>query len=167
VILRYLAALGPASVADIRSWSGLTGVRELVEPMRPRLRVFRDEAGRELFDVPDGLFADPDASAPPRFLGVYDNVTLGHADRSRIVPKDHRQRVLSLGSSIGLFGGVLIDGLGRAIWQLKRDGERVAILVRTLEAISPDDEAAVAAEGGRLLAFLEPGSVHDVAIVPL
>lgn len=70
----------------MQAWSGLTRVRELLANMGARLRTLHDEQGAELFDRPDATYADPEAVAPVRFLPAYDNLLLGHADRTRSSP---------------------------------------------------------------------------------
>jgi hypothetical protein len=90
VVLRYLGAFGPASVMDVQSWSGLTRLKEVLDRLRPQLLAFRDEHGKELFDLPEAPRPDPSISAPVRFLGGYDNVLLGHADRGGSSPRVSR-----------------------------------------------------------------------------
>ncbi|HXV58363.1 MAG TPA: winged helix DNA-binding domain-containing protein [Gaiellaceae bacterium] len=153
-VRRYLAAFGPASVKDIATWSGLTGVREIVERLRGGLRTFRDENGVELLDVPDAPLADPATPAPVRFLAEYDNVFLSHADRSRIVDPLHRPQ---FGSWDGrFFRMVLVGGFIRALWR-PEDGD---VVVRPLRRLSKRDAAAVEAEGRRLARFLPADGVR-------
>jgi hypothetical protein len=52
MLVRYLRAFGPATVKDVQTWSGLTRLHEATERLRPRLHAFRDEQGKELFDLP-------------------------------------------------------------------------------------------------------------------
>lgn len=148
LVVRYLAAFGPATVADIRVWSWLTGLREVVDRLRPRLRTYRDEAGRELFDVEDGRIADADIPAPIRFLPQYDNVFLSHDDRSRI---------LSDGVSVpdlAWRGGVLIDGFVAAAWRVDRDRRRATMTVTLAQPVSAERRVDLEAEGERLFAFV-------------
>ena len=90
--------------------------------LRPDLRSFRDERGRELLDVPDGPLPDPATPAPPRLLPEYDNVFLSHEDRSRILAGTDPLRDLPRGR---LRGSVLVDGFVRGHWS--SDGDRVVL----------------------------------------
>ena len=145
-VMRYLKAFGPATVADIQSWSGLTNVRAVTQRLRPRLRIFHDEKGRELLDVPGGLFSDPDTEAPPRFLPDYDNALLAHDDRGRIIAKEHR----------ALTGRptLLVDGYAIGSWKISKEKGAATLLVETLRTLSKKEMKAVEAEGDQLLDFI-------------
>ena len=160
VVVRYLAAFGPASVADVAAWCRLTGMREVVDRLRPQLRPFRDERGRELWDLPDAARPDPDTPAPVRFLPEYDNVLLSHADRSRF------QAVSPLAIDPPVKGTVLDDGLVRAVWHPETTGTATArLVVRTFERLSKRVQATIAAEGRRLLRFTQPeADGHEVRV---
>jgi Winged helix DNA-binding domain len=162
LILRYLAAFGPAMVADMRMWSGLAGLRDVTDRLRPRLRTFRDENGRELFDVPDAPLPDPDTPALPSFLPTYDNVLLSHDDRSRIISEDDRRRLIA-GSYEGNFGSVLIDGFVGGRWKVSRQRSAATLLITPLKRLAKGERAAVTEEGVRLLAFAAADAdKHDV-----
>jgi hypothetical protein len=159
LIMRYLAALGPASPRDAQAWCGLTGMPLVFERLGPRLRTFRDEQGRELFDITDAVYPDEDTPGPVRFLPDYDNVCLGHADRTRIVSDYDRKRA-GIGTAV-----LLVDGFAKATWKLDRQRDAVTVVVDEFEAFSTAARAAIEAEGHELLQFLAPGSVHDVRFV--
>jgi hypothetical protein len=135
---------------DVQAWSGLTRLREVTERLRPGLRRFRDEAGRELLDLPDAPLPDPETPAPPRFLPEYDNVLLGHADRSRITagaadrwPTDDLH-----------WSPLLVDGFVAGVWRLTQDRGSAALVVQPFDPLP--DPAAVEEEATRLLDFLAP-----------
>jgi hypothetical protein len=157
IVLRYLAAFGPASVADIQTWCWLTRLGAVVDGLRPQLRTFRDEAGRELFDVPDGPLPDPETPAPVRFLPTYDNLLLSHKDRSRVLP-DMSAWLVGPSQFDTIFGGgsFSLDGFLAGGWKVERDkaAGRATLVLLPARRLTPTEEAAVADEGASLLAFL-------------
>jgi hypothetical protein len=160
MVERYLAAFGPASVNDLQAWSGLTRLREPVERLGAALRPFRDEHGRQLYDLPDAPRPDPDTPAPPRFLPAFDNLLLAHADRSRVMTDEHRRRV-SYGAVVE--PSVLVDGRVVAVWRILREHDGAVLEVELLTRLSGADRTAVAQEGMRLLDFAAADAAgHDV-----
>jgi hypothetical protein len=154
MVMRYLAAFGPASARDVEAWSGLRRLGEVIERLAPRLRRFTDERGRDLRDLPRAPRPAEDVPAPVRYLPSYDNALLGHADRSRIVTDENRRAVMSA-NGVGS-APVLVDGTMRAAWKLER-GEGSALLrVQALGPVSSAEGREVEAEGQRLLHFLAP-----------
>jgi Winged helix DNA-binding domain len=161
MFLRYLAAFGPASVRDAQAWSGLTRLRAVADRLRPRLLVFRDEAGRELFDLPDAPRPDPDTPVPVRFLGEYDTVLLAHADRSRITAEEHRRRLFTANGIVR--SAVLVDGFVRGLWGIERRPGGASLLITPFASGGPlaeADRAALAEEGARLLDFAAPDAAE-------
>ena len=148
LILRYLRAFGPATMQDIRAWSGLTQLRVVIDALRGRLATFRDQEGRELFDVPDGPLPHPEMPVPVRFLPPFDNAILSHADRARIVAPDDRRRV----SADRLMRTFLIDGFVAGSWRIGDD----ALRVTPFRSLNVTERQAVQEEGGRLLGFVAP-----------
>ena len=156
LVLHYLGAFGPATVADVQLWSGLAKLGEVVQ--RLPLRSFRGEDGQQLHDLPDAARPDPDVPAPPRFLPAYDNVLLSHRDRSRVIPHD-RPVPLPPGNGAKV-GTVLVDGCWQATWRI-RDG---AILVEAFRTLSVAERRELLEEADRLRDLLDPEAPGEVVV---
>lgn len=146
-VLRYLGAFGPASVKDMQTWAGLTRLREAFERLRPRLVVFQDESGVELFDLPEAPRPEADVPAPPRFLPEFDNLLLSHADRTRVIAPELKGRTWTVNQAHCV---LLLDGFLAGLWKL--DGNAL-----TVELFSEETKARTAeivAEGEVLLAAM-------------
>ena len=162
LVLRYLAAFGPASVRDAQSWSGLTRLREVFERLGGRLRTYRGPDGRVLHDLADATLPAEDAPAPVRFLPEFDNAFLGHHDRGRVMSDEVRSAVW--------FGGnrarpvFLADGFVRGVWRIDADRRHTeaTLTLTPTGTLTPGERAELAAEGAALLAFHTPGARHEV-----
>ncbi|MCP2242864.1 winged helix DNA-binding domain-containing protein [Lentzea aerocolonigenes] len=145
LVLRYLKAFGPATVMDAQQWSGLTKLGEVFNQLRPQLVTFRNEAGKELFDLPDAPRPDPETPVPPRLLPEFDNILLAHADRRRVIADDR------LGVVVGGKPTVLVDGYVVATWSIAEDG---SVIVDYIDKLPRSKEKAVAEECDRLLHWI-------------
>jgi hypothetical protein len=164
LVERYLAAFGPATIQDVQTWSGLTRLREIMEPMHDRLRTFTDERGRELFDLPDGPRPDPDVPAPPRLAAEFDNLILSHDDRTRVMADDDRRKLFKQLNSFP--GSVLLDGFVAGAWRVKRARGTATMTIELFRPRVPArDRDALEAEAARVLAVTAPAATPDIRLV--
>jgi len=153
LVLRYLGAFGPATPADAQAWSGMNGLRDVFEALRPSLVTFRDERKRELFDLPSAPRPDEDVLAPARFVPDFDNLVLSHDDRTRIVADDHRSRVTL--KNLQVRATFLVDGMVAGTWKSERKRKTAVLVIEPFGALTKRVRTALDEEGERLLAFLE------------
>lgn len=160
LVLRYLAAFGPAGIADIRTWCGLTGVAEIVEDLGARVRRFQGPEGETLFDLPEAPHPDPETPAPARLLGGFDNLLLSHADRRRLLDERHRAHVATVN---GIFHPtLLIDGRIAGTWKLATDRKAAQVTMTPFALLAGDARDALNVEAAGLLAAAAPGLDPDV-----
>jgi hypothetical protein len=160
----YLAAFGPASAADLGAWSGLTGTRATLDALREELVVFRDEHGRELFDLPDAPRPGADADAPPRLLPEFDNLVLAHQDRTRVLADAHRGEVVT--KNLRVRATYLVDGEVAGTSSMARKGRRAVLTLAPFgRAPAKRVRGALEAEAEALLRFAEPdAATYEVSV---
>ena len=143
----YLGAWGPATAADAASWAGLQvgELRDALEQVGRRR--FRDEQGRQLYDVPRAPLPAADTPASVRLLPRFDNTILSHADRTRVIADEHRKRVIRAGEVDPV---VLVDGFVAGRWRRKNG----RVVVEWLSDVTRTRRDEVDDEAGRLEAFL-------------
>ncbi|HKY52579.1 MAG TPA: winged helix DNA-binding domain-containing protein [Candidatus Limnocylindria bacterium] len=155
---RYLGAFGPSTVADLASWSGCR-----VPPLRAALgrmnevRRFRDERGRELFDLSKAPRPGADAVAPARFLARFDAAILGHdaAERTRILPAEYKRQVIF---SAEVWTTFLIDGFVAGRWKIAGTPKQAVLELLPFKRLAKSDRAALVDEGEKLVRFYYPES---------
>ena len=150
LVLRYLAAYGPATAADMTQWSLVTHLGPVFTAMAKagRLTTYANEKGRTLYDVPGAPIAPEDLPLPPTLLGMYDNVFLSHADRDRIAPDEARRGWMGANGGVG--NALFLEGLLSGVWRLE-DGKVVTTLFRDPTAA---EKRGLASEIERVETFL-------------
>lgn len=163
LLQRYLAAFGPATAADAQTWSGRQKLAPVLRSMREELLVLRDERGREFYDLPSAPRPDPDTPAPLRFLPEFDNLVLGHADRTRLIPEPYRGRIVT--KNLRVRATVLWDGQAVAIWRWTTAKRGATLTVEPFEPLPPAAMREIGAEGERLLYFVEPDAAAHAVVI--
>jgi Winged helix DNA-binding domain len=164
IVVRHLAAFGPATTTDVQSWSGLGGLRPVLDGMRDQLEVFTDERGRELFDLPDAPRPPADTPAPVRLLPEFDSLVLAHDDRSRVVADEHRSEVVT--KNLRVRATFLVDGVVAGTWSIERKGRTSTLRLSPFAKLPRRVEKELAGEAERLLAFAEEdAATHAVQLV--
>jgi hypothetical protein len=160
LVLRYLAAYGPASVADAQTWSGLTRLAEVFD--RLDLVTYTEaDSGRTLYDVPGIDLPDESIEAPTRFLPEYDNLLLSHADRTRFITKELRSTLLL--QEVLTKGSVLHNGQAVALWkQTKSTKTQATVEIAPFTPIPKPAWQSLESEAHNLLTFTNPGATHNV-----
>ena len=162
LILRYLAALGPATVKDAESWLGLGGLAPAFERLRPQLVVVGGTARAPLYDLPHAPRPDGDVPVPIRFLPEWDSVVVTRADE-RVVARAHRPRVFLPGLRVAAL--VLVDGFAVASWNVTRTRKVATMTIEPFSTMPKRATSGLKAEGESLLAFMEPeAATYDIQV---
>ena len=158
VVRRYLGAFGPASTADLSAWTGVSAsdFRAAIAALDDEgsLVRFRDEAGRELLDLPDAPRPGEDAVALPRLLPMWDEILLGFRDRTRVISGEDRARVV--GRNGDVLPTFLVDGRVAGFWWAEPDGAGTRVVLEPFRRLAAADQRALEAEADRLARFVAP-----------
>jgi hypothetical protein len=154
LVRRYLGGFGPAARADLASWAGVN-VGDLAPAFeRLALRRFRDEAGRELLDLPRAPLPPAEAPAPVRFLPTWDATLLVHARRTQILPEEYRPAIFATKTPHS-FPTFLVDGSVAGKWRVERTKRVAELRLEPFARLPAATRDEAVAEGERLLRFVE------------
>lgn len=161
LVRRYLGAFGPASAADVQAWSGIGGLKQVLDGMRDELAVFADGQGRELFDLPDAPRPGADAGAPVRYLPEFDSLVLAYDDRSRIIADEHRPLVTT--KNLRVKATFLVDGVVAGTWAIAVKRRVATLELQPFGRLAKRVVGELTAEGEALARFAEPAA-HEHAV---
>ena len=163
LVLRYLAAFGPAAAADMQTWSGMKGMKAVLKGLGDRLETFEDENGRQVFDLPDAPRPGEETDAPPRFLPEFDNLVLSHADRTRLLADEHRPAVTT--KNLRVRATFLWDGFVAGTWKVERRKAKATLHITPFGKLPRGAAKALSEEGEAVLAFVEEdAATYDVKL---
>jgi hypothetical protein len=154
LVLRYLAAFGPASTADVQAWSAMRGLAPVLEDLRPQLQLFRDERKRDLFDLPEAPRPPEELELPARFVADFDNLVLSHADRTRVIADAYRPIVVTKNGLV--LPTILVDGFVAGTWKTAATRKTATLTITPFEQLPQRAREELEAEAEGLLRFIHP-----------
>jgi hypothetical protein len=161
IVLRHLRAFGPAAAEDVAGWIGLKTpvVREALKRLEPKLDRFEDEAGRELYDLPDSPRPDPETDAPVRLLPWFDSVLLAYAPkhRARVLPEGYKDR-LYLAANLQWLPSFLLDGLVAGSWSMRAEGKDASLSLVPFRTLTRAERSQVIERAEELVRFSYPSA---------
>ncbi len=163
IVRRYLAALGPATRADVAAWSGLrrvTWIDAALESLGDEVIAFQNEQGKTLYDLASSPRPGAEVPAPVRFLPKWDNFLLAYADRERILPDRYRKTVIEKNGDV--HPTFLVDGVVAGMWTIKQERKAALLSIESFEPLAPSTRVMLEEEGMRLAHFIEPDAADHV-----
>ena len=149
---RYLAGHGPASLVDLRWWSGLKA-----STLREAVSALGDQLGET--QVEDTTFwwideEQPEEARGARLLHTYDEYVVGFTG-SRFVGDPRREEARAAWRDRRLPGGILlIDGLIAGHWRRKSSSSAVTVQLTLYEDLDEPARDALSDEVAALGRFL-------------
>jgi winged helix DNA-binding protein len=160
LVRRHLGAFGPAGADDVAVWLGLkvTGARSILEGFTD-LVAYVDEAGRTLYDLPDGEITDAAVKAPPRLLPRFDSVLLAYnaKHRQRIISREYWEKVYS-GKNLQILPSFLVGGYVAGIWSVEAKKKLATVTLEPFHKLGKAEVKALTAEAERVLRLQAPDS---------
>lgn len=156
LVLRYLKAFGPATVADAAQFALVqrSRVRSALKALGDAVEQLNGPDGTVLFDVPGAPRPPADTPAPPRLMAMWDSVLLAHADRGRVIPPDYRRLVTRVNGDV--LPTLLVDGQVAGVWRPADGGGIEATAFHDLPSDAWDGLAEEARSLTALLADRDP-----------
>ncbi len=152
--LRYFRSHGPATVADLARWSGLT-VRETrsgIDACSASLTTIEVD-GRTYHLAPETLDAPAPEPGHVLLLPGFDEYLLGYGDRSAALAPEHSEAIVPGGN--GMFKPtIVVDGVVVGTWSRKVTAREVLVEVNPFQPLPPatlDGLEVAAAAYGRFL----------------
>ena len=157
LVLRYLAAFGPASAADAQTWSGLQGLAPVFEATPAAA------AGVQGRERPPGAVRSArtrrarmrTSPAPARFLPEFDNLVLAHADRTRLLADEYRGALVT--KNLRVRASFLWDGMVAGTWEIERTRAAATLVMTPFRGAAGAAQRQGAERRGRGTAALRRG----------